>query len=198
MLIKRWSNGGKSIVSLLLLELNLCTSSLITLNKRYFRLSRTVSLLPCSKTFLFESLFLSAPSRWLFALHTFDLTIMVLRISLENTQSMLIESSSHSGSIPYYALDQLHRDGGPGRSMHLTQLVVDSRRHRDWGSHSDPDSEEFPSLLHSFSLAVWWRITRLVVDGSLFTPCVWPCVIACLWVCVILSVFIFASVCLSR
>ncbi len=109
-------------------QINSPTSSLIELNKHSSNtsslwLSQTFSPLAFPQT---PFLLSRRVSCWLFALHTFDLTIMVLRISLENTQSMLIESSSHSGSIPYYALDQLHRDGGPGRSMYLTQVAVDS------------------------------------------------------------------------
>lgn len=49
----------------------------------------------------------SVQNHWLLAFHTFDRIIMLLRISLENTQSMLIESSFRSGSIAYYAFDQL-------------------------------------------------------------------------------------------
>lgn len=113
-----------------------------------------------------SSFSLSALSRWLFACHTFDLTIMVLRISLENTQPMLIESSSHSGSIPYYALDQLHWDGGPGRSMYLTQVAADSWD-TDWWSRSDPDSLEFPSFSQSFLYSGLVNNHRLVVcDGK--------------------------------
>ena len=134
-----------------------------------------------------SSFSLSARSRWLFARHTFDLMIMVLRISLENTQPMLIESSSHSGSIPYYALDQLHWDGGPGRSMYLTQVAADSRD-TDWWSRSDPDSLEFPSFSQSFLYSGLVNNRRI--------GCVWWYVFVCVHGCVILISFIYAPVCL--
>lgn len=110
MLMREGSIRGGGKASLLLLDLSSWSSS------NYLRLSLLF------KNYLFsrsdKSLFRCSPH--------LCLTIMVLRISLQNTQSMLIESSSHSGSIPYYALDQLHKAGGPGRSMYLTQLDVDS------------------------------------------------------------------------